>query len=350
MVDQDLSFFQDSAPLFSITEFGAPMPDSDRLWHAKSAAEWSTVFNQVHEFSGGYSSVGSGARPLSLRDLFRQFLEDEILSRGIELTPLHLRLLLHPLQALVCQYRQLESCFSSVATTSHNGSAANGNSASAASSRARSEELQVLLKRWQLLAERYTSAHPMCAMMQASLVMFHLISLNTVTSFPEVERLARKEGMDGTYQQLLYLQNLCLAETEQAVFHAGQVLRLVRAMPANVRPPWWPAAIYRAGLVLWTVSLAPNSSTLSPATTNGLFPVSGPSIAVDSLPPDHPLVVRYVTKCEGVPTLTKRDGTQMSLDHPFTVLSHCVEVIDEGVANRFSDGIRSKLQKLATAG
>jgi hypothetical protein len=154
MVDQDLSFFQDSAPLFSVTEFGAPMPDSDRLWHSKSAAEWSTVFNQVHEFSGGYSSVGSGARPLSLRDLFRQFLEDEILSRGIELTPLHLRLLLHPLQHLVCQYRQLESCFSSVIMTprQQNGNAANGNNASAASSRARSEELRVLLKRWQLLA------------------------------------------------------------------------------------------------------------------------------------------------------------------------------------------------------
>src|ERR1700710_1647219 len=97
--------------------------------------------------SGGYSSVGTGVRPLSLRELFRHFLDDEILSRGIELTPLHLRLLLHPLQSLVCQYRQLESCFSSV-TTSMNGSAANGNSASAASSRARSEELQVLLKRW----------------------------------------------------------------------------------------------------------------------------------------------------------------------------------------------------------
>ena len=62
MVDQDLSLFHDTAPLFSVTEFGAPMPDSDRLGQAQTAAEWSEMFNQVHEFSNGYSSVGSGAR------------------------------------------------------------------------------------------------------------------------------------------------------------------------------------------------------------------------------------------------------------------------------------------------
>ena len=53
MVDQDLSLFHDSAPLFSVTEFGAPMPDADSLWQAKNAPEWSEMFSQVHEFSNG---------------------------------------------------------------------------------------------------------------------------------------------------------------------------------------------------------------------------------------------------------------------------------------------------------
>ncbi|MGG6498065.1 UNVERIFIED_CONTAM: hypothetical protein NY603_34585, partial [Bacteroidetes bacterium 56_B9] len=56
--------------------------------------------------------MGSGARPLSLRDLFRHFLDDEMIPLGIEMTPLQLRLLLHPLQALVHQYSQLLTCFS----------------------------------------------------------------------------------------------------------------------------------------------------------------------------------------------------------------------------------------------
>jgi hypothetical protein len=35
------------------------------------------------------------------------------------------------------------------------------------------------------------------------------------------------------------------------------------------------------------------------------------------------------------------------LDNGFAVLSHCIDVIDEGVSTRFSDGIRGKLDKLS---
>ena len=341
MVDQELSLFHDTAPLFSVTEFAAPMPDADRLWHAKSAAEWSSIFEQVHEFTGGYSSVGSGARPLALRDLFRHFLDDEMIPRGIEMTPLQLRLLLHPLQSLVCQYSQLLSCFSdSLASRQQSPRAI-----TAASTRTRLEEVQSLLQRWFDLAERYLKANPLCAMMQTNLVIFHLISLNAVTNFAEVEKLARRENFDGTYQQLVWLHKRCISDVEEAVFHCGQVFRLIRSMPRPIRPPWWAAAIYRVALILWTDSLTHKGDTMSP--NNGMFPVPGPSFAIDALPADHPLIVRYLTKREGVPCVTKRDGSQIGIDHAFPVLQHCIEVIDEGPATRFSDGIRAKLERLA---
>lgn len=342
MVDQDLSLFRDTAPLFSVTEFGAPMPDAERLWQAKSGAEWSSIFEQVHQLSGGYSSIGSGARPLSLRELFRHFLDDEILSLGIELTPLHLRLLLHPLQALVCQYSQLLSCFSDTM-----GARQRTKAVTAASTRCRLEEIQALLQRWYDLADRFIKNNLACAMMQSALIVFHLISLNAVTNFPEVERLARKEGFDGSYQQLMWIHKRCILDVEEATFHAGQVLRLIRNMPRNVRPPWWAGAIYRVSLILWTDSLT-HTESISP--TGGLFPVPGPSFAVDALSPDHPLIIRYLQKREGVPCLTKRDGSQIPLDHAFTILSHCVDVVDEGVSTRFSDGIRNKLERLARGG
>ena len=341
MVDQELSLFHDTAPLFSVTEVAAPMPDADRLWHARSAAEWSSIFEQVHEFSGGYSSVGSGARPLSLRDLFRHFLDDEMIPLGIEMTPLQLRLLLHPLQALVCQYSQLLSCFSDSLGNRTNGSRA----VTAASTRARLEEVQALLQRWFDLAERYLRGNPLCGMMSTNLIIFHLISLNAVTNFSEIERLARRENFDGTYQQLMWLHKRCISDIEEAVFHCGQVFRLVRSMPRGIRPPWWAGAIYRVALILWTDSLA-HKDTTSP-NNNGMFPVPGPSFAIDALPADHPLIVRYLTKREGVPCVTKRDGSQIGIDHAFPVLQHCIEVIDEGAATRFSDGIRAKLERLA---
>jgi hypothetical protein len=343
MVDQDMSLFHDTAPLFSVTEFAAPLPDTDRLWHAKSAAEWSSIFEQVHEFSGGYSSVGSGARPLSLRDLFRHFLDDEMIPLGIEMTPLQMRLLLHPLQSLVCQYGQLLSCFSEASSKrSHTP-----RTMTAASTRTRLEEVQSLLQRWFDLAERYLKANPMCPMMQTNLVIFHLISLNAVTNFAEIERLARRENFDGTYQQLVWTHKRCIADVEEAVFHCGQVFRLIRSMPRGIRPPWWAAAIYRVGLILWTDSLLHRDQM--GASGNGMFPVPGPSFAIDALPADHPLIVRYLTKREGVPCVTKRDGSQMTIDQAFSILQHCIEVIEEGASSRFSDGIRTKLQRLSAA-
>merc|ERR1712072_1215323 len=341
MVDQEISLFHDTAPLFSVTEFAAPMPDADRLWHAKSAAEWSSVFEQVHEFSGGFSSVGSGARPLSLHDLFRHFLNDEMISLGIEMTPLQLRLLLHPLQSLVCQHGQLLSCFGDSLGKHQIGP----HTMTATSTRNRLGEVQSLLSRWFDLAERYLKANPMCAFMQTNLIIFHLISLNAVTNFPEIERLARREAVDGTYQQVAWMHKRCIADVEEAVFHCGQVFRLIRSMPRGIRPPWWAGAIYRVGLILWTDSLVRRDHGNM---NNGeIFPVPGPSFAIDALPADHPLIVRYLTKREGVACVTKRDGSQMAVDQPFRILQHCVEVIDEGAATRFSDGIRSKLDRLS---
>ncbi|KAF2001048.1 transcription factor Bmr1 [Amniculicola lignicola CBS 123094] len=343
MVDQDLSLFHDTAPLFSVTEFGAPMPDADLLWHARSAHDWSELFNQVHEFSNGFSAVGSGARPFSLRDLFRHFLDDEIIAQDIALTPLHLRLLLHPLQSLVNQYCQLLSCFSdSMASRSRS------RAVTAASTRVRLEEVQALLQRWYDLAERHGKVNPICPMMQGNLVMFHLISLNAVTNFPEIERLARREGFDGSYQQMLYMHKKCISDVQEAIFHSGQILRLIRTMSRSVRPPWWPAAIYRVALILWTESLTHNEQQpqMSP-NGQGHFQPSGVNFAIDNLPAEHPVIARYLTRREGIPTLTKRDGSSIQITNAFHTLEHCVEVLDEGTATRFSDGIRSKLEKLS---
>jgi len=344
MVDQDLSLFHDTAPLFSVTEFNEPMPDSDALWHAKSAQEWSSIFEQVHEFSGGASSLGSGVRPLSLRDLFRHFLDDAIVSQGIELTPLQLRLLLHPLQSLVCQFRQLLSCFSD-STMSMPGSS----TFTAASTRLRLEEVQALLQRWFALADRYMKANPLCPLMQASLVIFHLISLNAVTNFPEIEKLARRDELDGSYQQLVWLHKRAISDVEEAIFHCGQVVRHIRAMPRSIRPSWWAGAVYRVALILWADSLVHNDG-MTPSGAAYPGNAESNSFAIDSLSPDHPMVVRYLSKREGMPMVTKRDGSLMPIDNSFGVLFHCVDVIGEGVSTRFADGIRNKLERLAKGG
>jgi len=192
-------------------------------------------------------------------------------------------------------------------------------------------------------------------MMQTNLVIFHLISLNAVTDFPEIERLARREvgfipgsTFEQQQQQWAWAHKRCITDVEEAVYHCGQVFRLVRSMSRGVRPPWWAGALYRITLVLWTDSLVRREMQQSQASTPGLFSVvPGPQFAIDALAPDHPLIIRYLTKREGVPCVTRRDGTNVTIDERFSLLRHCIDVIDEGASTRFSDGIRSKLETLS---
>jgi len=338
-VDQELALFHDTAPLSSVAECTIPMPDADRLWHAKKVFEWSSIFEEVHEFSGGYSSIGSGARPLSLRDLFRHFLDEEILSHGIEMTPLQLRLLLYPIQSLCFNVCELLRCFSDPFKRRHDS-----RPITTESTRKHLQQVQALRRQWFNLAERYLEANAICLTMQINLVIFHLISLNAVTDFYEVEKLARRETIETTYVRLICTYKRCIADAGEAVFHCGQVLRLIRMLPRGIRPPWWSAAIYRVALILWANATMQAETTTS---SDALGPPPGPFFAIDDLQADHPMIVQYLTKQEGMPCVTKLDGSQIEIVHATLVVQHCIEVIDEGAATRFTDGIRAKLEKVA---
>ncbi|KAG8629744.1 hypothetical protein KVT40_001363 [Elsinoe batatas] len=333
MIDQELALFHDTTPVFSVTEFGVALPHTEDLWRAKSAGEWSSIMGQQSTAVGAESDAAPA--PSSLRDLFRHFLDDEMDSADYPLTALHIRLLLLPLQSMVGHYQQLMSCFSDSGS-----SRVKNKTVTASSTRCRLEEVQCLLQRWYNIATDHLKSNPVCSVMQASLVLYHLISLNTVTDFTQIERLARRETFDGTYQALVWTHKRCITDVGEATFHCGQIIRLIRSMSRSVRPPWWAAAIYRSALVLWCDSLIDKDST---STYGGK---SGQTFAVDALTSDHPLIQRYLNKGDGVPCLSKRDGSTVGLDHGLTVLNHCTEVIDEGGASRFQEGIRSKLDRL----
>lgn len=83
-------------------------------------------------------------------------------------------------------------------------------------------------------------------------------------------------------------------------------------------------------------------------TTSELAPAEGDGpFAIDNLPPDHPSIVRYLKYREGLPMLSKPDGSMVSLEVPETVLTHCIDFIDEDSTMRFTVGIQSKLVSLA---
>ncbi|KAL2064533.1 hypothetical protein VTL71DRAFT_3670 [Oculimacula yallundae] len=335
MVDQELSLFHDTAPILSITELQTPMPGPECLWLAKNSNEWLTAFQQTDSATGwtGSHSVEAQSLTPSLCDLFQDMLHDNINHRYNQLSPLQLKLLLHPLQSLLCHLSQVLSCFSDFF-----GARRGSRTVTKAGTMLRMEEVQSLLQKWYELCVVHAKADPTCPVTQANLVLYHLISLNAVTSFPEIERLARREAFDGSSRELGNRYKRCIHQPEEVLIHCGQVMRLVSSMPREGRPHWWSTAIYRATLTLWVESLSrtdPNSQRME----------KGPMFAIDAVMPDDRSVVSYLWNGEGIPVLTKGDRHVQLL--PDEVLSYCIMLLEQGVALRVSDGIKRKIQALS---
>ncbi|CAK7231910.1 hypothetical protein SCUCBS95973_008081 [Sporothrix curviconia] len=404
MVDQELSLFHDTAPVLSISDLQCPLPSSEALWLAPTADHWASLAQSTYG-TGNNARNGASSQTPSLCELFQDFLHDNLARRKTTLSPQQLRLLLHPLQGLLCHLRQMLSCLPEVLPVRRT----TNRTVTKASTMQRLEEVQAQLQYWYELSMAYYKANPGCAVTRCNLVLYHLISLNAVTNFPEVERLARREGVTGFFGAMGGAVSMdasarhkrCIFLREEAVFHCGQVLRVLRQMPADRRPSWWSAALYRAVLILWADSVChvdinveqqrqqqqqvqqgleanPTVATAaSPAMTGspvkttpvvlspGLSPrshssrhsssVAGDNASgtaslapVDQVTPEDQSVIAYLWGSDSVPAvLTNSHGSFLTLNTPSDILVYGVERIDEAISTRISDGIRRKLLSLA---
>ncbi|KAI1805183.1 hypothetical protein F4811DRAFT_236598 [Daldinia bambusicola] len=341
MVDQELSLFHDTAPMLSTSELCAPLPGPELLWMAANADQWIAAVHSTYSCTANVNPQLLTTPPSltpSLYDLFQDLLNDNLSRRQGSLTPHQLRLLLHPLQSCLHHITQMLSCFSDVMDSRSVGNRKGIKS----SFESRRIEIQGLLQKWYELTILYYKAHPTCATSKTNLVLYHLISLNAVTNFPEIERLARREGfVDGSYWELSLRHKRCISHQKEAIFHSGQVLRLLRSMPRDRRPSWWSAGVYRATLILWTDSV----SRLDPNFQKR--EESGAAVAVDQVTPENATVIAYLWSGDGVPVLSHpRDAAgaaRVSLDKPADVLEYAIKTLEDGISSRFTDGIRRKL-------
>ena len=323
-----MSLFSDTTPLLSVVNLHAPMPDSDDLWHAGTASEWLDLFEKVHGSS--YQS------PPSVKDFFTSFVDGDL--SGKELSPTQLRLLLHPIQAQVCQLRQFIACLPD--GVDH---AKASRAVSKAATKARLEEISSLLQHWYSISKQsFAGNKGTCWTTCANLIIYHLISLNAITSFKDIEQFARREVALGSFRYPSWLQMRCIDQPEEAFFHCGQILRLIRSMPRPVRPPWWAGAVYRVALTGWATSMA-NSG-------NGRFSPGQPSVepdrsfAIDDLTPENDAISRYIKYQEGTPMLSRSDGSLAPMNVPCNILQHCIEVLEDDSSMRLTEGVKRKLR------
>lgn len=359
MLDLELSLFHDTAPLLAVAELQCPLPGPELLWSTSTSEQW---LSGIQSLYGSMTNINphildTQSLTPSLFDLFQDFLQDNLSHRQPCLGPQQMRLLLHPLQSLLCHLRQMLSCFTDVLGIRR----ASGRTVSKSSTTQRLEEVQGLLQKWYELTITMHRENSNCPVTKCNLVLYHLISLNAVTNFPEIERLARKEKFEAggpTYWELGLRHKRCIYQREEAIFHCGQVLRLLRSLPADRHPSWGSAALYRVTLILWTDGIGrldPSFKTShspadpkeggSPATsstgTRGNF-------AIDQVVPEDSAVIAYLWSGDGTPFLTRADGLLVSLDNPLDVLDMGMRYIDAGINTRIGGGIRRKLATLAS--
>lgn len=355
LIDQELSLFHDLSSILSISELETPLPHSNEaLFNAPSYAAWSSCL----------ASEPSRQLPMSLHDLFQDFLHDNITQTSY-LTPLTLRLLLHPIQTLLYQVRQVLTCFPDVLPNRR----AQNRSLSKASTLTRLDEVQSLLQRWHTLHSSLPSSAPnsvdeLCKTI--NLVIYHLICLNVHTSFPALEALARRApatlAAPNPYWEISLQHKKCIEDSPSALFHCGQIIRLLSSLnsmpsdPSNGplaqpdrRPPWSAIAIYRATLVLWIDVLA-KSDPAFPQSTQ-----SGSVVTLNELLPDDQRLQAWLYNGEGAPMLMGRDGRAIALTKATEVLDLCIDFVDPGVSGgengegsgkRLAGGIVRKLKVL----
>jgi hypothetical protein len=354
MLDQELSLFHDTAPLFAITELQCPLPAPEALWMSTNSEEWLAAMQSLHNCTANVNPqlLNTPSAAPSLHELFQDFLHDNLLGRQPSLSPQQLRLILHPLQAMICHLRQMVSCFSDVFGTPH----PNGCSMTNTSILHQLDEVQALLQKWYDITMNYRKANPGCPITRCNLVLYHLIFLNAVTDFPEIERLARREGFGGggggLDWELSMRHGRCLFQRQKAIVHCGQVLRLLRLMPKDCRPVWWSVAVYRATLVLWADSISMMDSNVVVQVTGnhggggGSLGLQEPAkVMIDQS--DDPTLMDYMWTGYGVPMLTcPGGGAPVGLDNPAGILACGVKDIESCYSSRIGDGIKRKLVAL----
>lgn len=322
--------------MLSITELETPIPACSRLWLAKTPAEWFYIMQETGLFAKSEHLPPPLPRPgRSLKDLFQDLLHNNLEDKSQQPSAVELKLLLHPIQSLLCHLGPVVSCYSE-----RTGSYRAPRPLTTVSTLLRLEEVDSTLQRWYNLCMINAREDPTCAVTGASLVLYHLVSLNAITCFPEIERLGRKEGFSEYAPDWSSLSTRCIQKPERAIIHCGQILRLISLMHKCARPPWWAAAIYRATMILW-------ANSVLHAASNPRVLTSGTPFEINLVPPEDLAISEYLRSGSGTPILVGLNGESIDLCSSQEILRICIGFLDGGLSLRFSDGVGRKLQGLA---
>ncbi|KAJ9602182.1 hypothetical protein H2200_013302 [Cladophialophora chaetospira] len=341
IVENEISLFYDSQTLLNVSELEAILPADEDLWLASTAEEWQRVLckgNSTDWRMGLKQQSGH-----SLRTLFQLLLEDQVDCSDFRPNILHMRLLLCPLHVLVTQLGQLLDCgLGSVQTRSFASPIITQNS-----SLLRFSEIQLLLNTWHSSFEQLSGQGARFrAMENATLTLYHLISLNLYAAFGKMERFARecystwKPGIpEPLFQQWL-------RAPEYAIVHCGQIFRLFHEIQDELRPIWSAAAMYRATIVLWAFGISHGTPALAEEQVGS----TSSEVAINTLLIRDELIQNYLRCGNSRPVLTLPNEPSLSMADPKLLLTATIRILTEQcLVTSFSAGVKFRLGEMVTA-
>lgn len=342
LVDQEISLFFDLPPILNTFELECRLPSSEGVWLQPNPDEWAALLQKESGTCHDWRSVLPQQSELSLRELFEVLICDRLDKMVTLPEPLHMRLLLFPIQALVTQFAQLANSSTddppAMRIHSH-------------SMMLRFDDLQQLMHRWFDVFQRVRKdGFRGQAMANASLVLYHVINLNLFTAFSSLESLARGGNLKECLEDDLKLLLNRIRAPERALVHCAQIFLLMREMSDPQRPIWSAVAVYRATIVLWAISLSElrGLQELDPESTIGLDK-NRPPYCSTSLFHDSSLQ-GFLHYENGHAYLIGQEGQLTPLDDPKKCLQIGIDAMRHSCPSLpFTAGVKLKLEAMAAA-
>lgn len=323
------------------------MPNSEDLFLAQTAETWRELVATKNGRSNGeiFHYDVELEHPLSLSTFYNLFVQDDSFQFHQDVTAIHLRLLLCTIQTLIFQYSQTVR----FVTDERIGRQNRPNLPTGTGySMSREEELTCLLARWYLPRKRIilSTTHSQ-NLHTASTLVFHLVAMELYICYEDVQLLAGKEGLSESRLLLPSFQRWASSrQAARALSHAGQVLRIVKSLGSEaVRPCWWPLAVSRAALVLWTygivVSLRPSKDQVPTDSQPYYFKSIDDDADAEGSMFGTPTPRLAEQGC--IPCLSNQDNTLVPIVCITNILDICLKMLEDG--QKFSSPLCVSVQK-----
>ncbi|KGO71709.1 hypothetical protein PITC_027220 [Penicillium italicum] len=271
--DAQASILRSINPLISHMELDLPMPFSRKLWDAKTAAQWRSIyFQEVPKTTSPMPSLASSLQNISSLSRFPRHGDFR-------------------LAALVC----VHGISTMIADCNQTRVGLSGQW-SALVMKLWQQELLQGLEQFEIVA-----AEPLQHLAPAIPLIYQTISLSLYLPLGILETFSGKDGekrSSDVYQS--FIQRISAENLRQASWHAGQVLRIARSMPPESLTDFSATCVYFSALALWSLStiFSSNDLALDAGSRNDetVFLLDGES--------DSAALRRFTLSGQGVPAIS----------------------------------------------